>query len=499
MADVKSSAQAESVRVSHEKQDVDHLEKSERASIQEEESDPVEAKKIIRKIDYRILPLLILLYTLTFLDRVNIGNARLWNMEKDLKMTGNQYNLVVMIFYVPYIILELPSNMILSRVQPRYYISFLVMGWGLSVTFAGFCKSFAGLMTARVFVGIFEAGMFPGCLFLIGSWYRRHQLFTRMAWFMVSNDIAGTISGLLGAGLGSLDGTGGYSGWSWIFFIEGAMTCAAGVLAFFFLQPFPHDATFLKPEEKAWLLRSLEIDSQRNGIKHEKMTAKGAFRALKDWKVITAGVLYLAVCVTAYSISVFTPTILQTFGWSSMKSNLLSAPIRIASGIVSVIMGWISDKLKRRGYFCVGGFSFSILGLFLVMLIRDGNVRYAGLYISAIGIYICQPLVIAWCTNQVVGNVKRGTLTAFAVSCGQIGGIISALVFPSNDGPQYIPGVSVCIAFQVTGIIAAINMWVCCAWENRKREAGKRDHLRNLTEAEINDLGEKHPDFRYTL
>jgi hypothetical protein len=96
MADVKSSAQAESVRVSHEKQDVDHLEKSERASIREEESDPVEARKIIRKIDYRILPLLILLYTLTFLDRVNIGNARLWNMEKDLKMTGNQYNLVVM-------------------------------------------------------------------------------------------------------------------------------------------------------------------------------------------------------------------------------------------------------------------------------------------------------------------------------------------------------------------------------------------------------------------
>lgn len=251
-------------------------------------------------------------------------------------------------------------------------------------------------MTARLFIGLFEAGMFPGCLFLIGAWYRRHQLLARMAWFMVSNDIAGSISGLLGAGLGSLDGVGGYSGWSWIFFIEGAMTCSAAVLAFFYVPPFPHEATFLKPEEKAWLLRKLELDSQQSKTKHEKMTFMGAIRSLRDWKILTAGVLYLAVCVTAYSISVFTPTILKTFGWSSLKSNLLSAPIRIASGIVSVIIGFISDKMKRRGYFCLGGYLFSILGLFIVMLLKDGNIRYMGLYFAAIGIYICQPLVVAW-------------------------------------------------------------------------------------------------------
>ncbi|KAF4983835.1 hypothetical protein FZEAL_841 [Fusarium zealandicum] len=484
---------------SREKQGFDHHGDNERgAPVVELEVDTVEAARITRKIDFRILPLLILLYTLTFLDRVNIGNARLWNLERDLNMKGNQYNLVVMIFYIPYILLEIPSNMILTRVQPRYYISFLVLGWGLSVTLAGFCKSFGGLMTARLFVGIFEAGMFPGCLFLIGSWYRRHQLFTRMAWFMVSNDIAGTISGLLGAGLGSLDGVGGYSGWSWIFFVEGAMTCASAVLAFFFIQPFPHESTFLEPDEKIWLIRTLETDSHKNGSKHNKMTAKGALNALKDWKILTGGVLYLAVCVTAYSISVFTPTILQTFGWNSLKSNLLSAPIRIASGIVSVLVGIASDKLKRRGPFCVFGFLLSIMGLLLSMLLRNGNLRYMGLYFSAIGIYICQPLVIAWCVNQVVGNVKRGTVTAFSVSCGQIGGIISALIFPKKDEPYYVPGMSVCIAFQVLGIMAAVNMWICCRHENRQRDMGKRDHLRELSQEDLDSLGERHPDFRYT-
>lgn len=266
----------------------------------------------------------------------------------------------------------------------------------MSVTFAGFCTSFGGLVTSRVFIGFFEAGMFPGCLFLIGSWYRRHEVLTRMAWFLVANDIAGVASGLLGAGLGSLDGVGGYSGWSWIFFIEGAITCAAAILAFFFIPPFPHKSTFLRPEEKEWLLRRLEADNQVLNSKHEPMTARGALRALKDWKVLTAGVLYLAVCVTAYSLSVFTPTILNTFGWSSFKSNLLSAPIRIASGIVSVIIGIISDKTKLRAPYSLGGFLFSIMGLILTAALHNGNLRYMGLYFAAIGIYICQPLVIAW-------------------------------------------------------------------------------------------------------
>ncbi len=101
--------------------------------------------------------------------------------------------------------------------------------------------------------------------------------------------------------------------------------------------------------------------------------------------------------------------------------------------------------------------------------------------------------------NQVVGSTKRGTVTAFAGTLGQVGGIISAIAFPSKDGPQYIPGIVICIAFQAVGAVAAVNMWACCSWENRQRAAGRRDHLRGLPREEQDRLGEKHPDFRYTL
>ncbi|KAL2012355.1 hypothetical protein VTN00DRAFT_5073 [Thermoascus crustaceus] len=339
--------------------------------------------------------------------------------------------------------------------------------------------------------------MLPGCLFLIGSWYRRHELLTRVAFFMTANDIAGSISGLLGAGLGSMDGIGGYSGWSWIFFIEGAITALAAVMAFFLILPFPEDSDFLPPEEKAWLLRRLHHDDKRGEV--EKITTRAALKALMDWKVICASMLFLSVTITGYSITVFQPTILSTFGWSDLKSNLLSAPVRIAAGIVSVLFGIWSDKAKRRGPFCLFGFALSITGKLFVMLFTNGSLRYMGIYVASIGTYICQPLVLAWGVNQVVGNIKRGTLSSFAVCMGQVGGIISAIVFPKKDSPQYVPGLSTCVAFDVIGIICALSYWIYGAWENRQRDLGRRDYFRALPESEREKLGDRHPDFRYTV
>ena len=163
--------------------------------------------------------------------------------------------------------------------------------------------------------------------------------------------------------------------------------------AWFFVPPFPEKATFLEPAEKEWLLRRLRADDK--GFAHEKMTVRGVLKTVQDWKVLTSGVLYLAVCTTAYAISVFQPTILATFGWSSFKSNLLSAPPRLASAVFSVTCGILSDRFQRRGIFCLAGFALSSVGMFLVAFLHN-EMRYIGIYLGAIGIYICQPLVIAW-------------------------------------------------------------------------------------------------------
>lgn len=134
-------------------------------------------------------------------------------------MTGYDYNIAVLAYYPGVMLCELPSNMILSRVQPRYLFATLVFGFGITVVLAGFAKNLASLVVCRFFIGAFEAGVLPGGLFLLSSYYKRHELLTRYAIFMFSTDIAAILSGLLGAGLGSLHGAAGYSGWAWIFFV----------------------------------------------------------------------------------------------------------------------------------------------------------------------------------------------------------------------------------------------------------------------------------------
>lgn len=246
----------------------------------------------------------------------------------------------------------------------------------------------------RVLIGIFEAGMLPGILYMLSTWYRRHEMTTRVSWLFVANDIAGIASGLLGAGLGSLQGKGGYSGWSWIFFIEGAMTCVIAIFAFLWLPHFPEKSTFLAPAEKEWYLRRLRADDRRG--KDEKMGLKGTMKAIWDWKVFCTAWLYLSVTVAAYAISLFQPTILKAFGYSDLKSNLLSAPVRAVSGIFSVSVGMLSDKFKKRMPFVVTGFLVAVAGNLIVMLAGPIGVRYFGMYCAAVGTYICQGLVIAW-------------------------------------------------------------------------------------------------------
>ncbi|CAM1501205.1 Fc.00g103670.m01.CDS01 [Cosmosporella sp. VM-42] len=176
-------------------------------------------------------------------------------------------------------------------------------------------------------------------------------------------------------------------------------------------------------------------------------------------------------------------TILKTFGWSSLKSYLLSAPIRIADCMVSVLVGLLAGKLKRRGRFCVTevsgtwGCTSPLLESTFVNLSWSPGVS----------------------TKSLVTSSAELTPTVFAVTCGHVGGIISAIMFPNIDGPDYFTGISIRIPFQAVGIIAAIiNIWVFCHDENRQQDLGKRDHLREPPEDEINKLGEKHPNFRYT-
>ncbi|KAG8893131.1 hypothetical protein FRB99_002185, partial [Tulasnella sp. 403] len=180
------------------------------------ELDPVEDKRILRKMDLHIIPYVAFLYLLSFLDRSNIGNAKIAGLVGDLKLKGLEYNVCAAVFFITYSAAEVPSNIALKMFRPSIWIPTIMLAWGIVMTLMSQVKSFRGLLVARVFLGLTEAGLFPGVSFFLTMWYRRKEQAFRIALFFSAATVAGAFGGLLAAALAKLDGRAGLQGWAWI-------------------------------------------------------------------------------------------------------------------------------------------------------------------------------------------------------------------------------------------------------------------------------------------
>lgn len=176
---------------------------------------------------------------LSFLDRTNIGNARLFGLERDLGMTGLDYNIALAVFFPTYVLAEVPSNMMIKKFSPAAWITFIMFIWSIVVIGMGFVTSFGGLVAVRAILGLAEGGLFPGVTYYITLWYRRHECGFRVALFFSAATAAGAFGGLLAAAIGKMNGVAGRSGWSWIFIIEGILTIFFACFAYFIIVNSP--------------------------------------------------------------------------------------------------------------------------------------------------------------------------------------------------------------------------------------------------------------------
>jgi MFS family permease len=160
-------------------------------------------------------------YLLCFLDRTNIGNARLFGLEQELGLVGSQYQVAVAILFVPYVLVEVPSNLILKKFTPSKWLAFITIGWGIVSTLTGVVHSYAGLLVVRVLLGLLEGGLFPGLTVYLTLFYTKKEIALRIGYLFVSSALAGACGGLLAYGIGFMDGVAGQSGWRWVFILEG--------------------------------------------------------------------------------------------------------------------------------------------------------------------------------------------------------------------------------------------------------------------------------------
>ncbi|KAK6581861.1 hypothetical protein PZA11_005558 [Diplocarpon coronariae] len=240
-------------------------------------------RKLVRKLDLHIVPVVMVLYLLSFLDRVNVGNARLYNLEADLGMHGNMYQTAISLLFVTYIICEVPSNLVLKKFTPSRWISFITTSWGIVATLGGVVQNFGGLIAIRLVLGAVEAGLFPGLAVYLTFFYTKRELAVRIGYLFVSSALAGGFGGLLAYGIGHMDGLAGQSGWRWIFIIEGIPTVFMGIATMWLLPDSPETAYFLTEEDRKMMKVRTSCEYGQTAAAQE-FSKKDMIKGFTDWK-----------------------------------------------------------------------------------------------------------------------------------------------------------------------------------------------------------------------
>ncbi|KAK4049038.1 hypothetical protein OIV83_004399 [Microbotryomycetes sp. JL201] len=481
---------------------------------------PEEEKRLLRKIDLRLIPFLSLLYLLSFLDRVNIGQARLDGLEKDLKLVGNQYQIALVVFFVGYVITEIPSNILLKKLRPSRFIPALMLTWGTVMTLMGIVHNFAGLTAARFFLGLSESALFPGICFFLTAWYKRTEANFRISLFFSSATLAGAFGGLLAYGLSRMNGVGGRPGWSWIFIIEGLLTVAVALIAPFIMEDFPSESRYLSPEEKEAVMRRLKAD--QGAAVDAGFQWSHIWAAFKDWHVWCFMLIYVGIAMPLYALSLFTPTIVASLGkWERWQSMLLSTPPFFLAFACTLGSALYSDKVKMRGWFNVFWMSLACLG-FIILLAVDPiskpGVCYFAIFLCVSGVSPPISNTITWTGNSLSPIYKRGTGMGMMFTLGNSGGIVSSFVYFTQDKPRYYRGHAVSLGFALMTVILSTVMTIHFKRENARRDrvygvvkltedeivSGKVSveqlrawGLEGKSEEEIMALGDRHPAFRY--
>ncbi|KAG9518853.1 high-affinity nicotinic acid transporter, partial [Aureobasidium melanogenum] len=467
-------------------------------SEQEHLFDDKATARLVRKIDLRLLPFLALLYLLSFLDRTNIGNARLAGLEKSLKMEGLDYNIALAIFFPFYVLAEIPSNMMMKRTRPALWIPFIMVLWGITTTLLGIVKNYHGLLAARAALGLAEGGLFPGVTFYITMWYRRHECGLRMAIFFSAATAAGAFGGLLARGIIEMNGMGGLPGWAWIFVLEGLLTFIVAVVAFFYMNDYPQTAKFLTETEKKEISRRLEED--RSSLADEYGT-KYFMHAVKDWKIWVHMFITFGIYTPLYSFSLFLPTIVKTLGYSNEKAQLMSVPPYIVACFCCITGGYFADRLRTRGIFMIGFTLTAMLGVILQVSSDNPHVKYAGVFLFACGIYPNVPQGVAWNGNNIGGSTKRGVGIAMHVGFGNLGGILASFVYLKKDSPKFHKGHFILLGLMSMSLVLQCLMTVYLRRENARRDAEyKRPEDYTTEEKNLErERGDNASFFRYTV
>ncbi|KAJ7623133.1 MFS general substrate transporter [Roridomyces roridus] len=438
----------------------------------------IDEKKLLRKVDMWLVPWFALLYTLSFLDRTSIGNAKLYGLEDDLKITDRQYLISLTVFFIAYGLFEVPSNIFLKRLRPSVWFAIIMTLWGLIMTLQGVVHNFGELVGLRWLLGMLEAGLYPGMAYHLSCWYKRSELGIRTAIFTSATTLSGAFGGLLASAISNMNSVGGRPAWAWIFILEGLATIVVGIASFWVVQDFPDspNVKFLTEAERTFIIRRLQGDDQFSAA-GEKLRMANVMASLRDWKTWLNLVQLMGCDMPLYAFSLFLPTIIDQLGFRATAANLLTVPVYAFAAIVTCSVSLYADKYGRRGYCNIVMLSVGGAGYIILIASRNAALSYFAVFIATCGIFPVVPNTVTWVANTYEGSYKRGVSLAMAISMGNLNGAVSSNVYRAVDRPWYRLGHRLVLMYICIGIISNAAFLILLKRENARRDRGERDEV----------------------
>ncbi|KAG2342085.1 MFS general substrate transporter [Suillus weaverae] len=472
---------------------------SEKNSVVEGDRVSVEDDRLLRKVDRRLLPVFTLLYLLSFLDRSNIGNAKIDGMTTDLGVSPASYNTALAIYFVGYVVFEVPANIILKKCNPQVWLPSLTLAWGIVSIGQGLVKNQAGLFGIRFLLGATEAGLFPGVIYVFSVYYLRHERSWRVAIFFGGAALAGAFGGIFAYCIGLMNGVGGRRGWQWIFILEGILTVAVSLIAYFIVPTWSHDAKFLSETEKTRLLDRLRADSDAGTDQVFKWSS--VRDAFSDHLVWAYAFLFHGFSFVLYSLSLFLPTIIAGLGFQTWQAQLMTIPPNVLASFSIWTTVYFSSKYNVRAPFIIGAAIVSIIGYILLIACTSPGLQYFGVHLAAAGVYTGNSLLLSWPGENVSGQAKRAVAVALQISVGDIGAIAGCLIYrPTLSSHLYRTPNLIAIGYLLFAIMMTTYLWVVMSVENRRRDGLlSKGEAKEETEEESIRLGDRSVRYRYRI
>ncbi|KAK4501512.1 hypothetical protein PRZ48_007321 [Zasmidium cellare] len=422
-------------------------------------------RRLLLKADLIILPLIFVSYLLDFLDRSDVGNAAVAGMTTDLHMSASQLSTAASMFYVTYVLFQLPGNLAVRVIDPQVLLGIGLMVWGLFNTFSA----------------------------------------------------AGAVNGLIAYAIEKdLDGTDGLASWRWyvsfrilticrsagltasarLFIVEGVICIGWGFVILLLLPPAPEKARwyFTAPEKELAIRRTREAFNEP----HSKIRWADLAKIFRDWNFYPFSIVFACSNISLASFSTFLPVILRTLGYSKLDSQLLTIPVYVVAAVSTLAMAYFSDRLRRRGYFMIGAFAWLIAGWLILRVSKNHRLSFAGTFLIGAGTYPSVVLTFSWVLNNYAGFTRRAGTYAIVCMIAQCFSIAGTEIY--SDPPFYCRGNGFALGSAVVGLSACVVLVFRLKRANRKkREAADSDVARQMRLCSIEELGNDHPDFYHFI